>query len=196
MHNNGRIVPSNILEYIIRRDRGDESFQLYASNTNFTVEKLADTVRKTLNSIPLSFGSCVMISSGLVAALEVEHDISAVAVVGDLKVNGLNIFKCKKNVPMPTGNDEIIQETWDGHCWVEINGIICDLSIFRSAYAIQSSSVLKAFILNNFGEGRGALLSPAESLPSGLKYVPKYALNDHQISGALGGLSAQAEGSI
>lgn len=184
------------LEEIIRRDRGDELFKLYALNANFTDSKLVDTVRKTLNTIPPSFGACVMISAGLVAALEVVHGISAVAIAGDLKVNGHHIFKCNKNISIPTQNDEIIQETWDGHCWVEVNGTICDLSIFRSAYEIQRPSILKTFILSNFGEGKGALLSPIESLPSGLEYIPKYALNDHQISTVLSGLSAQAEGII
>ena len=71
-------------------------------------------------------------------------------------------------------------------------GVLCDLSIFRSAYATNTPSNLKTFISQQFGEGKGALMCPHDSLPVGMEFVPKFALNDDQILGILDGLSKQA----
>lgn len=73
-----------------------------------------------------------------------------------------------------------------------IGDILCDLSIFRSAYATDRPNILKSFVAQYFGEGKGALLCPVENIPSGMEFVPKYALNDEQIWGLLDGLSRQA----
>lgn len=185
-----------LLETIIRRDRGDESFHLYDSCQDASIEELADTIKNILDSIPPSFGSCVMVSAGLVAALKIVHGIHAIAVVGDLRVNGVDIFKCKSNIPIPSEEGEVICGKWDGHCWVELDGTIFDLSVFRSAYAVESPRILKDFMLSGFGEDKGAVVFPINSLPNGLEYTPKYVLNDVQISCLLGGLSAQSKGEI
>lgn len=133
-----------------------------------------------------------MISAGFVAALKSYYSIPAIAVIGDLYINGTPVFKCKKNIPTPSRDNPTIREHWDGHCWVEVGGYICDLSLFRSAYALKGPSLLKNFIINNFGEGKGAILLPLNNLPQGMDFIPKYVLNESQISGILSGLAEQS----
>jgi hypothetical protein len=65
------------------------------------------------------------------------------------------------------------------------------------ADAIDSPSVLNQFIMNKFGQGRGALLSPVGQLQTiGMDYIPKYVLNDAQINGLVAGLFAHIDGKI
>ena len=145
-------------------------------------------MRNMLASVEPQFGSCVMLSGAFVVALSVHYSIPAIAVVGDLMIHGKPVFKCNGNIPMPEKNNEILNTTWDGHCWVEIGGVICDLSIFRSAYNINRPSLLSTFITSEFGEGKGAILSAPEALPYGMEYVPKHVLNDKQLEAIIGGL--------
>ncbi|MGZ8916379.1 MAG: hypothetical protein ACXW1Z_25125 [Methylobacter sp.] len=115
----------------------------------------------------------------------------AIAVLGDLKICDSYIFKCEKNIPLENQKNEIISQNWDGHCWVEVDNIILDLSIFRTAYRINHPSLLKDYLTSKYGEGKGAFVSPVESLPQELEFVPKFVLNDSQISSVLAGLAAQ-----
>jgi hypothetical protein len=131
-----------------------------------------------------------MVSAGLVAALK-SQNVSAVVILGDLLVNGKYAFLCQGNLPGATYEGEFVNATWDGHAWVMIDSVICDLSIFRTAYALEHQSNLKAFMAQ-FGEGKGALMCAPGSLPPGMEFIPKFALTDDQIYGVLEGLSHQA----
>lgn len=184
------------IEEIVCRDLGRDEYLKYSLSAHPSPQKLSEAASRTLESIPSSFGSCVMMSAALVAALDVYYSIPAIAVVGDLRINGFDIFKCKENIPMPTQEENLIDIKWDGHCWVEVSGIICDLSIFRSAYSVNTPSLLKSFVLSNFGEGRGALLSPFNHIPQGMVFNPKYVLNEVQINGILAGLNVLDEDNI
>lgn len=190
-------VREELIEKLVCRDRGDEQYGVYRSESTITPEVLTDAIQKTLASVPPSFGSCVMISSALVTALQVYYSVSSIAVLGDLAIDGCTVFKCQGNLPFVNGqSNEFINEQWSGHCWVEIGSLICDLSIFRSAYAITRPSKLRDFIESNFGSGKGALISPVESLPDGMEFTPKFVLNDLQLSGILGGLEHQQKNAI
>lgn len=83
----------------------------------------------------------------------------------------------------------MISSSWSSHCWIEVDGWIGDLSVFRTAYQAEGPSVLKDFIISSFGQNLGALLCQQQDLPSGMKYVPKYVLKDNQIDGLISGLA-------
>lgn len=180
------------LEHIIARDRSAESYAEYACFRADDMDAIVEVIRKTLTSIPSAFGSCVMVSTGLIAALRAQG-IPGIVVLGDLLVNGGYVFQCVENIPVPTYDGEVIDRVWDGHAWAMVGGYIMDLSLFRSAYAIDHPSRLKSFILDNFGTGRGALISTLQQLPTGMTFVPRYALDDSRICGVLQGLSAQSK---
>lgn len=77
-----------------------------------------------------------------------------------------------------------------------VNGYLGDLSIFRTAYSISGRSILKDYILDRFGPGRGALLSPVEDLPEGMQYIPQYVLKDAQVDMFTSSLGYQLEHGI
>jgi hypothetical protein len=81
-------------------------------------------------------------------------------------------------------------------CRLEIDGWIGDLSIFRIAYQLQGQSVLKDFVISNFGHGRETVITPKDDLLIGLKYKPKYVLNEKQIDGLRAGLMHQIKQGI
>jgi len=184
-------VRQQIIKELSYRDIGQEEYAKYSSFDSIATEDLSEAVIKTLENVPPSFGSCVMISSGLVSILKIDYSISAIAVLGDLKINNKTIFKCDSNIATENQTNNTIVQNWDGHCWVEVAGVICDLSIFRTAYRLNKPSILKDYILSSFGTGKGALVSTFESLPKDMEFIPKFILNNNQISAVLSGLASQ-----
>ena len=179
------------LHHIIRRDLGTELFEEFNSYLIQDAELIIEIAKAILESIPATFGSCVMVSAGFTAALR-SQGIPSVVILGDLIIEGKYAFKCSGNLPRPRYEAEIINKKWDGHAWVVIGELIFDLSVFRSAYALQHPSHLKTYVLKHFGSGKGAIMSTAENLPSGIKFVPHHALDDEQIFCILEGLPLQS----
>lgn len=179
------------LQEIITRDRGEEAYAQYVKFENADTDVIVRAARQTLEVIPPSFGSCVMVSAGFVAILK-SVGVEAVVILGDLKIDGRFVFICRGNIPGATYDGEVVEATWDGHAWVMLGDMICDLSIFRSAYSSPQPNHLQTFINRHFGEGKGALLVAPGTLPPGMEFVPKHALKDDQICGILDGLSKQA----
>lgn len=189
-------IRAETLRELIVKSRGTVEME---SHSKFKLpprsQILIDTAKNILSSVPPLFGACAMLSAGWAALLRDHHHIPAIAVAGNLSIHGTTIFKCTKNLPEAGKSGKVISEVWDGHCWLEIDGVVGDLSIFRTAYAIKGTSRLKEFILANFGEGKGALLCPENQLHSmGMEYEPKYVLNEPQINGLVAGLSTQIIG--
>ena len=160
------------------------------------LELLGRTGREVLSDVPPRSGDCAMLSALWASGLNEYYSMPAMVVAGDLKINGRKAFNCKKNIPTSNDSMRTIKEKWDGHCWIEVGGYIGDLSIFRTAYSLGENSNLKNFILSEFGEGRGILVSNKEGLPNGMEYVPKYVLNDQRIAGLLRGLELQMENRV
>lgn len=178
------------LTQLIARYRGVDDSKEFSSFELSDNQPLLEIARDILTKIPPSFGSCAILSAVWAARLRDDYKMPAMAVAGDLKINKTRVFKCKRNIPVPKGN-AVLQLQWDGHCWVEIDKYICDLSIFRTAYAINRPSVLKDYIINQFGQGRGALISPFVELKSnGMEYVPKYVLTETQLNSLIRGIDA------
>ncbi|MGJ7546938.1 hypothetical protein [Pseudomonas alloputida] len=180
------------LQDIITRDRGHDAYLEFATNKIADASLITQAAKQTLEAIPPAFGSCVMVSTGFVAILK-SVGIEAVVILGDLKIDGHFIFECRGNIPGATYEGEVVNATWDGHAWVMLGNLVCDLSIFRTAYALPDFSLLKNFMRHHFGEGKGALLCPPGAIPLGMEFVPKHALNDDQIHGILEGLSRQSK---
>lgn len=90
----------------------------------------------------------------------------------------------------------VVPKSWGGYCWIEVNGYLGDLSIFITTYAMSGRSALKDYMLDRFGPGWGALLSPVEDLPEGMQYVPQYVLKDSQVDMFTASLGYQLENDI
>lgn len=59
----------------------------------------------------------------------------------DLLINGQYAFECRGNIPGATYEGEFVDAKWDGHAWVILAGVLCDLSIFRVSPALYPVSV-------------------------------------------------------
>ena len=176
---------------LITRYRGVSELENYNAFTLTSPQPVIETARKLLSIIPPTMGACAPLSAALAQTLRDDFNIPAIVVAGDLKIRGSRVFKCKSNIPEGNQSGKVINKKWDGHCWVEIDGFIGDLSIFRTAYSLSHTSLLKQFIATEFGLGRGFFLAEKHDIPKGMIYEPKYVLNDNQIDGLLAGLSFQ-----
>lgn len=185
-----------IIRQLISRFCGIEKSNEYEKFKLNKTQPIVDSANLIMQAHPIAIGSCAMLSSSWAAFLNDEYSIPAIAVAGDLSINNKRIFKCKKNLPIPKqsqSDPKMIRKTWNGHCWIEIDGYIGDLSIFRTAYKLNDSSILKQFITSHFGEGRGAIFSPLDQLPEGMVYTPKYVLTDPQMNSLIRGLDQQSK---
>ena len=187
---------SKILKQLIVRSRGVEEATSFTDYRLASPQPVLESAQEILSNVQPYFGACAMLSAAWAGYLQDNHSIPAIVVAGDLKIVGKKIFRCKKNLPKPTKAGKLVAGNWDGHCWIEIDGYIGDLSLFRTAYAIEGASVLKEFVVSNFGLGRGALLSSEKDLPKGMQYIPKFVLKDNQINGLIAGMMYQLDKDI
>ena len=181
------------LKQLIARYRGVPEADEYDSFKLENPQVLADTASELMANIPYSFGACAMMSASWASFLQDHYGIPAMVVAGDLKIEGTRVFKCKKNLPEVGTPGKLIPDAWDGHCWIEVDGFIGDMSIFRTAYAVVDPSKLKNYIIATFGHGRGTMICPYNKLPDGMKYIPKFVLKNSQIDGLIAGMRYQFE---
>ena len=184
------------LRQLIARSRGvkdaNEFFQFELED----LSALGESARSLMSEVPPAFGACVMLSSSWAGYLRERHGIPAIAVAGDVRIEGSRIFKYKQRLPEAGAKGKVVRKVWSGHCWIEVNGFLGDISIFRTAYAIDRPSVLKEFVLRHFGPGRGAFVSRVDDLPPGMQYTPKEVLNDRQVDMFIRSLGWQLENGI
>jgi hypothetical protein len=196
MKQTGKVSRDITIKQLIVRASGISVAENYFSYKLKSRQVLAETAQNLMSIVPPSFGECALLSASWAGFLQEEHSIPAIVVAGDLKIKRTRVFRCKKNIPVGGRTGKLIKGKWDGHCWIEIDGYIGDLSIFRTAYSSSSSSILKEYILSTFGWGRGCMISPESELPMGIKYIPKYVLKDDQINCLAAGMSYKLEKGI
>ncbi len=142
------------------------------------IQILSKSAKELLATIPPKFGFCAHMSSTWAQYLEEQYSISAQVVAGDLALKNQLVFECKKNVSMK------ISDSWGGHCWIEVNGYIGDLSLFRTAYNGETSKThlfLKDYVQNKFGKNRGGLIIPISALPSDMQYIKKFLIEKEMV---------------
>ncbi|GKX39845.1 MULTISPECIES: hypothetical protein [Pectobacterium] len=106
----------------------------------------SECIIRKVNSRP---GSCLYISALLAGMINDHLPVTARLVVGSLNISGTSIFKHTPILPLLTTNGEI-RTDWDGHAWIAVSGLICDLSLFMTASAIPTPSIIKSVIENTF----------------------------------------------
>lgn len=159
------------------------NYQLDNSHIDF----LKINIREILSIIPPDAYNCANLSSLLGAVIMDNSNIPLVIMTGHLDYNGNRIFNCDKAIP--TEKNNIKGEFWNGHCWIEFGQYILDISIFRTVYYAENfPEKIKRDIVSKYGEGKGALMIPIESIEEyGFEYTPCFALDDKQISGLVQG---------
>ena len=174
-------ILKNTLRTVMTKEDVDSflSYEITASDMLF----LKEAVNEVLRKMPANAFNCAMLS-GLLGAIINDHSNIPVSVIsGHLDYSSKRIFNCYKPIPFSTDKKEI-NEIWDGHCWVELNNLIVDISIFRTIYYGNVPRDLHDNIVYRFGEGRGALVgTPHEIQKMDFAYTPCYCLTSDQISG-------------
>ncbi|CAH1592719.1 hypothetical protein DC915_RS03275 [Vibrio parahaemolyticus] len=184
------MISSKIHEQLIKQ-RGKQQANHYQNYQLNSLQPLVETAQEVLSVVKPSFGACAMLSAAWAGMLNKKYNIPAIVVAGDLDIHEHKIFNCSENIPVQKDASVTHNSLWDGHCWIEIDGYIGDISLFRTAYTLQESSILRQFVECEFGGGRGGILSKQEDLPNAMKYIPKYVLSNEQVEGLVAGLGYQ-----
>ncbi|HCE58917.1 MAG TPA: hypothetical protein DER09_14070 [Prolixibacteraceae bacterium] len=161
-----------------------EVFNSYNLTTD-DIEFIREVNIGVLRKIPQKAFNCAQLSALLGAVIYDNSDIPVVVISGHLDYFEKRIFNCKSSIPYSTNKKEI-NEIWDGHCWVEIPGLIIDNSIFRTMYFGKVPSSLKNQIINQFGKGRGTIVASVEQMDNmGFNYKPCFKINQNVIDGLI-----------
>ena len=148
--------------------------------------KLLEIVREILIAIPYRPFFCLPLSATLYAVLKDNYQVEAKLVTGNLLYKDNYIFK--HEFCISKAKDKTYQE-WAGHAWVEIEELICDLSIFRTIYSDKFTKSCKQELIDYFGEGRGCLLASQQQLNlCGLTYNAVEYLSDDLATGIIQGI--------
>lgn len=184
----------NDLRPLVTRAMGLSEAERALAYSNPDVQVLGSTARQLMEMTPITPGACVLMSAAWALHLRDKYDMPAVAVTGDLKVGGRWVFRAPEALPEFRKSGQVISMSWRGHCWVEVGGLLCDISIFRTVYNLAASNATRQFFENMFGIGRGALIVRADELPDGLKYRRRAVMNVNQMAGCFEGLRHMIEG--
>jgi hypothetical protein len=82
---------------------------------------------------------------------------------------------------------------WNGHAWIVYGDYLADVSVFRTADA-GSPRLLSKHVAKEYGRGRGFCAWPMARMdPTGLQYVPQYALTQDQAAALMRGALVMIE---
>lgn len=96
----------------------------------------------------------------------------------------------KAPLPVPEAGN-IVDEVWDGHCWLEFGGLVADASFFRTVYFGEVPSQFKDMVIKKFGEGNGTVIATPEQMQfNELTYIPKFSLSTIQFDGLVSARSS------
>lgn len=149
-------------------------------------EVLTSVIRETLTVLPPAPLMCLPMSAFLYAKLCDENGHNAALMTGNLFFGGDLLFKQDFSVD-GAQTDEL--KDWGGHAWVEVGGLICDLSFFRTLYSGEFNRPYKTALIETFGTRRGALVGTAEQLQQdGFTYQGIDRLKDETATGIIKGI--------
>jgi hypothetical protein len=150
-----------------------------------TLNTLKSTINETLTNTRYAPFLCLPLSAILYALLKDKHGIESSLVAGSLSFKDTIIFKPDFSI---SGINNASLQTWAGHAWVELNGFIIDLSLFRTIYSDSFTKPCKDELISKFGLGRGAIIAPHQTMKDdGLLYTPAETLTDDDATGIIKG---------
>jgi hypothetical protein len=148
---------------------------------------LPGIITEILRNTPYRPFLCLPLSALLYVILKDKHNIKSNLVTGSLSFKDEIIFKQDFSI---ANADKDRLQYWRGHAWVEIEDMICDLSIFRTLYSSEFTKQCKDELIKTFGEGRGCLIATRyEMLEMGFNYQAIDHLEDKMATGIIKGFS-------
>lgn len=133
---------------------------------------IADVGRELLIACRPVPGACVMMNALYLAALRKRTAAPSYMVMGKLVVRGIEVFG-----PAETPSAALFNQTnlsWPGHAWIVSGSYMADASIFRTAYSNASPPLLKSYVEETFGIGRGMFMQEWIRAEPDFEYVPQY----------------------
>jgi len=135
--------------------------------------------------IPQKAFNCAQLSALLGAIIMDNSNIPVFVISGHLDYSNQRLFNCKSPLPYST-DKKVINDIWDGHCWVELPGLIIDNSFFRTIYYGDMDGLIKNKVINKFGEGKGTLIAtPVQMKSIELEYTPCFEVHNNLINGLI-----------
>lgn len=161
------------------------NYQLNNSDLEFVV----NVVKQTLQHVEPKAFDCALLSALITANVRDNSNIPIALIGGDFNYKEFSLFKHSDNLNLKAANKNVINETFDGHFWIEIAGLIIDPSIFRTLYSNRVPEILKKEIEVRFGKGKGCIIATPEEMVKkhDFEYIPKYSLSDNTITGLIKG---------
>ncbi|MCF3109570.1 hypothetical protein LL912_12385 [Niabella sp. CC-SYL272] len=148
-------------------------------------QTLQEVVTEVLRIVPQRPFLCLPMSAMLYTVLKDRSLAEASLVTGDLYYKGNPIFK--QDFSIKDAKDGI-PETWGGHSWVKADGLIVDISFFRTLYSDKFTKPFKLNLIAEFGQGRGCLIVDEQHLPGYiLQYRQVEVLDDDLATGIIKG---------
>jgi hypothetical protein len=147
---------------------------------NTQIESLKKLCKDVLEMLPPQPFTCAFMSAAFVEQAR-QEGIPAYLVAGSLAFKDKMLFRYD-----PIIEQKDILEKWSGHCWVILNDVIVELSLFNTIYSNQSPIWLTDLFTGFSSKQKNfmvATISEMESME--LVYTPKYIFNDRKISGLL-----------
>lgn len=120
-------------------------------------------------------------SAALIVFLR-EARIPAVAVTGNLTVDGVVAFRQRESLPANPNRLGSISFSTDLHCWVQIGSLIVDLSLASTSAILAPENPIRRAVESKFGPAGTVIVFDAKSpLAKRFDYEPKDVLQDDQI---------------
>jgi len=149
-------------------------------------ETLKSVITDVLAVMPVKPFLCLQMSALLYANLTDSHGVKCSLVTGDLSFKGTVIFKQDRSI---SGINNELLNLWSGHAWVNLDGLIIDLSFFRTIYSDIFTKPCKPELISFFGTNRGIIIAPPEGmLEINLLYTPKETLSDEVATAIIKGI--------
>ncbi|WP_435254278.1 hypothetical protein [Tenacibaculum sp. A30] len=151
-------------------------YQLNKKDYETIIEYSSFIIQNTKN---IAF-NCANISALIKAVITDNHNIPAKMIAGHFNYQGKRLFNCTSNIPFDYSK-KVLNEIWDGHCWVQIEDYILDLTITKSS-KISFPQLKKEHIL----------FESIENLRNNeIIYTPVFTIEDKVIDGLIKGFNFQ-----
>lgn len=149
------------------------------------IQILKEVVTEILNEVPSRPFFCLPMSAMLYAVLKDNSLADPLLITGNLSYKEHIIFKQDYQIKEVKNGSF---STWSGHSWVKVDGLIVDLSFFRTLYSKAFTKPFKKELIAVFGQGRGCLIIEEQDSPIDiLIYRQIDVLDDELATGILKG---------
>ncbi|EHO4300277.1 hypothetical protein KK566_004546 [Salmonella enterica] len=132
-------------------------------NKKKTISKISEMLAYVLKTTTRRENACLYMSALLFALISDHLDAKPKLVTGTLSIGERLIFSHVPIKPiLESGKD--FSGIWDGHCWVEVQGIICDPSIFSTIFSSLNKPNLQQLFKQAFNGKPDYLIGSSKKL--------------------------------